>query len=111
MNDERRTDLPEWARYVAIDGDGSAWAFETLPELKIAKHVTYWPRPVGTRCVALASENGAFRLSDEAVARLVFPLAPRVVEGEVPTVSCIDCGYQPCECEVGYGPVTSAEKE
>lgn len=23
---------------------------------------------------------------------------------------CIDCGYEPCECEVGYGPVTSAEE-
>lgn len=25
--------------------------------------------------------------------------------------SCIDCGYEPCECEVGYGPVTEAEHE
>lgn len=25
--------------------------------------------------------------------------------------SCIDCGYDPCECELGYGPVTPAGKD
>jgi hypothetical protein len=74
VKSEQRTEIPDWARYVANDGDGSAWAFESQPELQVTKRYTYWARPSGMRCVALATDNGAFRLADAAVSRLVFPL-------------------------------------
>lgn len=79
MKDERRTELPEWARYVAIDGGGNAWAFEVEPEFIEG---SYHTRP-GTRFRSLGTHNGGLRLSDDAVRRLVFPLTPPTLDAAV----------------------------
>lgn len=71
--DERRTELPEWARFVVIDSDGSAWAFEDESDVSSTTHITYWKRG-GGRCASLSQADGAFRLSDDSVRRLVFAL-------------------------------------